>query len=426
MRHILKSFSAACVVFASPAVAQDAGRVVNWQAGYTGEGAAVVDGGLDRTGAYAGQLMVGADVDLNRLAGWKGGRLHVAFVNRHGDNLSEDGIGNSTSVLEIYGAQNSRLTLFTLEQSLFDGRLVLEGGRTVANISFLGSPLCQYFQNNAACGNPTFVFKTSNFTWWPVSSWGAHAKAWLTPNIYAHVGVYEVNPERSRDSDHGFDWDTHGSTGVDVPFALGYRTDDDTDPYPRMYEIGGWYDEADYNDPLRDETGAPAVVSGAPYAVRNGRSGVFARFEQKVWKPESEGERGLTVFGAVLAATSGETLETDFQQLGFVLKGPFASRPADSLSFVASRQAYSDAALENLRLARAGAGGFGTPADDQIMVELGYGLQVTPAVRVQPNLHYIVNPDQLNAPARRVDLPDAVVIGVRLDIDLAGALDLNR
>ena len=60
------------------------------------------------------------------------------------------------------------------------------------------------------------------------------------------------------------------------------------------------------------------------------------------------------------------------------------------------------------------------------MVELGYGLQVTPAVRVQPNLHYIVKPDQLNAPSRRLDLPNAVVIGVRLDIDLAGALDLNR
>ncbi len=36
------------------------------------------------------------------------------------------------------------------------------------------------FQTNSACGNPTFVFKTSNFTFWPVSSWGAHAKAWLT------------------------------------------------------------------------------------------------------------------------------------------------------------------------------------------------------------------------------------------------------
>ena len=270
------------------------------------------------------------------------------------------------------------------------------------------------------------MFKTSNFTWWPASSWGAHAKAWLTPNVYAQVGVYEVNPERSRDSDHGFDWDTQGSTGVDIPFALGYRTTAETDRYPRMYEIGGWFDEADYTDPLRDANGAAAVTSGQPYAIRNGRSGVFARFEQAVWKPEAEGDRELIMFGAALATTSGETVESDFQQLGLVMKGPFAARPKDSLAFVATRQGYADDALENLRLSRASAGGTGTPPDAQIMMELSYGFQVTPQLRIQPNVHYIVNPDQLNAPLRKADLPDALVVGLRLDIDLAGAFGLNR
>lgn len=429
MRHLLKTISIFALLTASPVLAQGQvapARTVVWQAAYTGEGAAVVDGGLDRTDAFAGQLMLGADVDLDALANWKGARLHVAFVNRHGDNLSDDGIGNSTSIQEIYGAQNSRLTLFTIEQSLLDGRLVLEGGRTVANISFLGSSLCQYFQTNSACGNPTFVFRTSNFTYWPASSWGAHAKAWLTPNIYAHVGVYEVNPERPLNSDHGLDWDTKGSTGVDIPYALGYRTTAETDAYPRMYEVGGWYDQSDYTDPLRDAAGQPALLSGQPYAVRNGRSGVFARFEQTVWKPDAEGERGLTVFGAALAATSGETVETDFQQLGFVMKGPFSARSSDSLAFVATRQAYSNEALENLRLARAAAGGTGTPADDQIMMELSYGFQIAPQVRIQPNIHYIIHPDQLNAPQRTVDLPDALAIGVRLDVDLAGVFGLNR
>ncbi len=427
MRHLLKTISLLALTTASPALAQtDAGRTVTWNAGYTGEGAAVVDGGLDRTGAYAGQLMLGADVDLNRLANWQGAKLHIAFVNRHGDNLSNDGIGNSTSVQEIYGAQNTRLTLFSLEQSLFDGRLVLEGGRTVANIGFLGSPLCQYFQTNSACGNPTFVFKTSNFTWWPASSWGANAKVWVTPNVYAHVGVYEVNPERSRDSDHGFDWDTKGSTGVDVPFALGYRTTAETDAYPRMYEVGGWFDEADYADPLRDVNGVPAVTSGQPYAVHNGRSGVFARFEQTVWKPELDSQRSLIVFGAALATTSGDTVESNFQQLGLVMKGPFEARPKDSLGFVVTRQGYSDEALENLRLARASAGGTGTPHDAQVMMELSYGFQVTPQVRIQPNVQYVINPDQLNAPTRTEDLPNAFVVGLRFDIDLAGALGLNR
>ena len=99
MRHFVKTISVLAMATASSALAQtEPGRTVTWQAGYTGEGAAVVDGGLDRTGAYAGQLMLGADVDLDRLVSWKGAKLHVAFVNRHGDNLSDEGIGNSTSV----------------------------------------------------------------------------------------------------------------------------------------------------------------------------------------------------------------------------------------------------------------------------------------------------------------------------------------
>lgn len=429
MRHMMKTISVLAVATTLPGLAfaqAQPARAVTWQASYTGEGASVVDGGLAEKSAYAGQLMVGADLDLEALSGWKGATVHVAVVNRHGDNLSDRGIGNSTSIQEIYGAQNTRLTLFSLEQRLLDGKLVLEGGRTVANISFLGSPLCQYFQTNSACGNPAFVFKTSNFTYWPVSSWGAHAKAWLTPNVYAHVGVYEVNPERARNSDHGLDWDTHGSTGVIAPFALGYRTTAETDAYPRAYEIGGWYDQSDYSDPLNDATGVPAAVSGQPYTVRNGRSGVFARFEQTAWHADGDTKRNLTVFGAALAKTSGETVESDFQQLGFVMKGPFAARPADSLAFVATRQAYSDEAIENLRLTRAAAGGTGTPADDQIMMELSYGFQVTPAMRIQPNVHYIIRPDQLNAPQRTENLPNALAVGVRLDMNLADAFGWNR
>ena len=152
---------------------------VDWLASYTGEAAANVKGGKQRGSAYAGQLFVGADIDMDKAAGWGNTRIHVAFTNRHGQNLAQNYIGNSTSVQEIYGGQNSRLARFTIETSFFDGQLQVEAGRTVANISFLGSELCQYFQTNSACGNPTFVFRTSNFTWWQV-----YASTWISPGCF--------------------------------------------------------------------------------------------------------------------------------------------------------------------------------------------------------------------------------------------------
>jgi porin len=399
----------------SLAAAADRGEVVSPKLSYTGEAAATLDGGKNSGTAYAGQLMFGADVNLEAAFGWQGATIKAYGINRHGTNLAASSTGNSTSVQEIYGGQGTRLANLTLEQKLFDDRLVLEAGRSVANIHFLGSELCQYFQGNSACGNPTYVFRTSNFTWWPVSSWMADATTWLTPDVYLRVGAYQVDPSQAQDGQHGLKWSTHQATGWIVPYTIGWRSPASARLRAR-YELGGWQDNSTYRDPLRDINGMPAVLSGQDYANRHGRSGAFARFEQQLTGDGSD--RGLTVFGAVLKGTSGQLIEDHFLQAGLVQKGTFARRPQDSIAFVVTQQKYSGIALENLRLARAAAGGSGTPHGSQVMMELSYGIQLTPQLRIAPNLHYIVHPDQFNEPARQRDLPDALIAGLRIDWSL--------
>lgn len=399
----------------SLAAAADRGEVVSPKLSYTGEAAATLDGGKNSGTAYAGQLMFGADVNLEAAFGWQGATIKAYGINRHGTNLAASSTGNSTSVQEIYGGQGTRLANLTLEQKLLDDRLVLEAGRSVANIHFLGSELCQYFQGNSACGNPTYVFRTSNFTWWPVSSWMADATTWLTPDVYLRVGAYQVDPSQAEDGQHGLKWSTHQATGWIVPYTIGWRSPASARLRAR-YELGGWQDNSTYRDPLRDINGMPAVLSGQDYANRHGRSGAFARFEQQLTGDGSG--RGLTVFGAVLKGTSGQLIEDHFLQAGLVQKGTFARRPQDSIAFVVTQQKYSGIALENLRLARAAAGGSGTPHGSQVMMELSYGIQLTPQLRIAPNLHYIVHPDQFNEPARQRDLPDALITGLRIDWSL--------
>lgn len=399
----------------SLAAAADRGEVVSPKLSYTGEAAATLDGGKNSGTAYAGQLMFGADVNLEAAFGWQGATIKAYGINRHGTNLAASSTGNSTSVQEIYGGQGTRLANLTLEQKLLDDRLVLEAGRSVANIHFLGSELCQYFQGNSACGNPTYVFRTSNFTWWPVSSWMADATTWLTPEVYLRVGAYQVDPSQAEDGQHGLKWSTHQATGWIVPYTIGWRSPASARLRAR-YELGGWQDNSTYRDPLCDINGMPAVLSGQDYANRHGRSGAFARFEQQLTGDGSG--RGLTVFGAVLKGTSGQLIEDHFLQAGLVQKGTFARRPQDSIAFVVTQQKYSGIALENLRLARAAAGGSGTPHGSQVMMELSYGIQLTPQLRIAPNLHYIVHPDQFNEPARQRDLPDALIAGLRIDWSL--------
>ncbi|CAO4140388.1 Carbohydrate-selective porin OprB [Methylorubrum thiocyanatum] len=397
----------------------DLGNGLSLLLNYTGQAAANPIGGIRQGSAYAGQLFFGIDGDLQRLAGIEGGSFHVAVTNRHGRNLADDRIGNNTSVQEIFGGgQTTRLTLLSYQQKLFDNRLDIEVGRLVANINFLNSPIYCNFQTNSACGNPTFVFKTSNFTFWPVASWGGHVKAWLTDRVFFHVGAYEVNPLHQQPGDNGLDFSTKGATGAIVPFELRYSTTFANDELPRNYGIGGWIDRSDYTDPVLDAAGGRRVLTGLSPATRFGRSGVYARFDQMVWRPDPKGIQGLTLFGVAMAGTGGRLVEDYFLEIGALQTGTFAGRPYDTVGFVINTQAFSPLALGNIEAAQASLGLFRAIPRQQIMMELNYGIQVSPAIRLTPNLQYIVNPDQTRFPFYPKNIPDAFVVGAKLSVDL--------
>jgi porin len=52
------------------------------------------------------------------------------------------------------------------------------------------------------------------------------------------------------------------------------------------------------------------------------------------------------------------------------------------------------------------------------MMELACGAQITPAVRISPNLQYILHPDQMSIPYRTSDIPNAFIIGFKFTIDV--------
>ncbi len=394
-------------------------RGITITANYTGEAAANPAGGISQGAAYAGQIYLGADFDLGQLINADGAFVHAALTERHGQNLVQEYIGSSTSVQEIWGTQDVHLAIFTIEQKLFDGKLDVQLGRTTANVNFLDSPIYCNFQTNSACGNPTFIFKVSNFTFFPASTWGGDAKLWLSNKVYFHAGAYEVNPNDYRLSNSGFDWSTTNATGAIMPFEFGYATTFANDELPRHYQIGGWYDGSKYSNPLYDVNGGYASISGLPYATDFGRSGMFARFDQMVWRPDPNSKRGLTAFGVFMTGLSGNLTQNQFYELGLLQQGTFPGRDDDTLGFVINAQVWSNAALKNVAVARIAAGGNGYIPGQEHMMELAYGAQLTPAIRISPNLQYIINPDQQRFPSRTSNIPNAFVIGCKFSIDLS-------
>jgi porin len=383
---------------------------------YTGEAATNPNGGIKYGAAFAGQLLMGFDLRLDNANSPNTSTIHFVVSNRHGGNLAGTSIGNNTSVQEIYGTQNTHLALFTFERKT--DRLDIEFGRIPANISFLNSPLYCDFQSNSACGNPTFVFKDSNFTFWPASSWGAHVKGWFSPVMYLHVGAYEVNPDDRSLPGNGFDWNTTNMTGVIAPAELGYSTTFANDKYPRDYQIGGWYDEGTYADPELDANGNIFNLTGLPPATHRGSSGAFIRFDQMVTRPNLSSQRGLTVFGVGMTSLSGRVTENHYVEVGLVQTGTFRGRDQDTIGLVVNDQHFTDIALDAVRFARVSAGGSPDIPTHETMMELAYGMQLNPAIRISPNLQYILDPDQMAEPFRTTNIPSAFVIGFKFTLDV--------
>lgn len=394
---------------------------------YTGEAATNVTGGLRRDAAYAGQVFAGVDADMDRIAGIPGATIHVAVTNRHGASLSAIAIGNNTSVQEIYGTQNTHLALLTWQQKLLNDRLEFEVGRSVSNVAFTTSPYYCAFQTNAVCGNPVFVYFAGNSSGFPASRWSAHATARFTPAVSVHVGAYEVNPDRGARGDHGLDFGIRNATGVYVPFELGYDSGAAGARLPGHYQVGGWVDRSRYDDPLRDDAGGIAILTGNAPARRFGRTGAYIRFDQALTRRAGPSTRGLGIFGVAMASIGGRVPSDRFLELGLLQTGTFAGRDADTIGFVITDQRLSDLAARRLAAARIAAGGsVQKVARHQVMLEMNYGLQVGRALRILPNIQYIIHPDQLSAPFQQRASRDALIAGLRLSIDALALPGLTR
>lgn len=117
--------------------------------------------------------------------------------------------------------------------------------------------------------------------------------------------------------------------------------------------------------------------------------------------------------------TGNEAPVDQFAAVGFVKTGTFAGRDQDTLAMFVSNTHFSDEQIAFLRDRRARNGGSGAPNADEIIAELSYGWAVHKGIRLMPNLQYVINPDPIYAPTRTTDIPDALIVGLRVDVHFA-------
>lgn len=318
-----------------------------------------VSGGLDHTSEYAGQLYAGLNLDFEKILGWKGTRGKISMINRHGSGL-ETSVGSVFEPLNMVGGQNTFLYDLSIEKD-FGKQISFKVGRTTAADDFSGSTLYYYALNNTVNGVIRTLLLDGVMSTFPFATWGARLKYKPNSKHQFQLGAYQMGQGIFDDTKHGLDFSFRSSDNLSVFFQydwFGEIANRNARLYLGFNQVFGTLNN--FN---------PANKSD--YFIR-----LYGHFNVELIED-------LTSFLTMSYSPHGEIGKVPFQSsFGLNWKGLFQSRAEDRILFFATVGSFSNewATLQ------------GNELSQEIVLELGYRLQIKDYFAVQPALQYDIKP----------------------------------
>ncbi|RZG71327.1 carbohydrate porin [Acinetobacter wuhouensis] len=382
-------------------------------ASITSESATNLHGGYNDNNTFenAAQLSLGANFDLSKIAGWNNTTAALSITKRDGDALTlsrikdprSSTLGNSQ---EIYGRGKIwRLTQAWIKTGFDDNRVQFKIGRMGMSEDFNASQ-CE-FQNLLLCGGQ--LGKSIGSIWynWPISLWAANVKYQFAPEWSLGVGVYEVNPDnvKTNSNSDGFNLDMNNVEGATIPVELAWKPQLQVfNGLAGEYKIGALYSTAEAKDLKNSKT-------------HDGKYSFWLNAQQQLTQHNADPKRGLFIsFNGVINDRATTAVEST-QQLALWYKGPFDSRPQDSIALGLANYMVNDRLTDRQTETNESLGYYSYDAlatdytpiqQDELNVELSYSYQWSPALTLKPNLQYIYQPAGVK------EVADAWVAGLTL------------
>lgn len=381
---------------------------------YLNESLGDVAGGRKRGFAYSHQVVMGTDLDFEKMIGVKGLSFHMLGIQRAGRNVATDYMGVTSLIQpqEDYGAGGNvlyKLVYMYFEQSLFNKKLVIDFGRMPANMKFGTSYLGCYALNMITCAHPSGLSDVTKWRSWPFSQWGIMARVNPGAHLYAQAGLYEVSPTEGGRAGFNFSF---AQDGFVIPMEIGWQPEFGKGKMTGHYKLGGYVDTSNHPDPFTSVDGRPKPISQLPGKTERQRGAWYVGADQMVFRYGKAANQGIILYG-LAGWNMGASLPNQSQYtLGIISQGMFPARITDAISFFWTRQVVnrkitrmqemqSDMGLPLL-------GGVSKPQSSFQVLELTYTAFVSPGVKFFPDLQYIIHPD-----ANRV-YPNALLAGFRL------------
>lgn len=413
-----------------------ADKGLNFGATYIADDIANATGGVARGAIHFGRLDLSVDADLDKLAGWTGGRFYANAFVIYGRGLTHNYIFNLATISEIEALPDQRLYNAYFEQSLFNDRLNIRAGQQAADVEFFDSQTDDLFINGTF-GWP--AIKASNLPAGgpapPIAVPGIRIKAALADKITAFGAVFNGDPAGPGEGDPQLR-DHHGLAFRvnDPPWLIGQvRFDYDIDIGGRSlagnFTPGGWRHYGDFDSQRFTAEGlsiADPAGTGIPARLR-GNYGLFAVIEQVLYRPPevkddttSASIPGVTAFGRIAYSPPDRNLIDLYLDGGIGFVGFVPGRPLDRFGAAIAYMRISNTA-RSLDLDTRFFTGIPSPVrSSETLLEMIYEAHIRPGWLVAPYFQYVFRPaggiPNPNDPTGTSRIGDAAVFGVTTTI----------
>lgn len=389
------------------------------------EFAANTSGGQGRGHGNSLAMPFGTDIDLQKLVGWKGASFHMSINKSIGTSLAADHTGNAVSFQTRFKTfHNMRLSAMSLDQDLFDGKINVTGGRVSALTFFNASTIYCNFQNNSVCFNPAVLpIQNKALNFFPYGTWGGRVKVNPSKRFYAQIGAFEANP--TLNATNGFDWSTKNDTGVQTAIEIGFQSASPLAAHAYHVRLGGFRNSSPVADPYFNTKGLSRVAfKGTPLMHQGAQSGWYAMGDVVLTRLGTDKRRNVTLFGGSIGTGEDYGVFKNQTILGTVVTGPFASRPEDTFGIVGSYIRLGDRQVDFLQASRRAAGGTDPVRNAEGIFEVNYGFKLSRGIKVNPNVQYVVNPDNILKPNAVRQSRNILAFGMRISIEAGVVLGL--
>jgi porin len=390
----------------------------------TTDALANVSGGI-KTGAVGlGAVQPQLDLDLQKLAGWQGGLLHVHGLVTYGPSFSPNYLGNILAVSNIEAGPMARLYAFWYEQNAPNDLWSVRLGLMLADSQFLQSKTAASFINNGISW-PDFLAANlpSAGPAFPLPAPGIRLRVKPRDDVQLQAAVFSGDPSGADGSNQpaplptGSVFSFSGGAFFIAEASYLLNQNKDASGLPGAYRIGAWYHtSARFADQRYDNSGlslASPQSTGIPLE-HAGDGGLYGVIDQMLYRVAGTEDQGLSGFLRAGGVPNDRNLVNFYADGGLLYKGLVPHRPDDKIGIAAAIARIGD----NARGLDADVGFYsGNPSypvrSSEAVIELTYQLQLKPWWMLQPDLQYVINPGAGVLNADGAIRKNALVLGLR-------------